>query len=116
MGTGPALERHYYTNMNMMTPWDGNTFRITEPLCRESIGRQRWISHTKVQKCEFVMMHLLLFGHFDKTIDLPEKLDTYRKTSCISRTKFQTLNVSCILMQLSSLNPLKPGVKLRMKM
>ena len=29
----------------------------------------------------------------------------YRKTSCISRTKFQNLNVSYILMQLSSLNP-----------
>ena len=41
---------------------------------------------------------------------------TYRKTSCISHTKLQNLNVSCILMQLSSLNPLKPGVKLRMKM
>ena len=39
-----------------------------------------------------------------------------RKTSSISRTKFQNLNVSCILLQLSSLNPLKPGVKLRMKM
>ena len=40
----------------------------------------------------------------------------YRKTSSISRTKSQNLNVSCILLQLSSLNPLKPGVKLRMKM
>ena len=40
----------------------------------------------------------------------------YRKTSSISRTKFQNLNVSCILLQLSSLNPLKPAVKLRMKM
>ena len=40
----------------------------------------------------------------------------YRKTSSISRTKFQSLNDSCVLMQLSSLNPLKPGVKLRMKM
>ena len=40
----------------------------------------------------------------------------YCKTSSISRTKFQNLNVSCILMQLSSLDPLKPGVKLRMKM
>ena len=40
----------------------------------------------------------------------------YRKTSFISRTKSQSLNVSCILLQLSSLNPLKPGVKLRMKM
>ena len=40
----------------------------------------------------------------------------YRKTSGINRTKSQNLNVSCILLQLSSLNPLKPGVKLRMKM
>ena len=40
----------------------------------------------------------------------------YCKTSSISRTKLQNLNVSCILMQLSSLNSLKPGVKLIMKM
>ena len=40
----------------------------------------------------------------------------YRKTSSISRTKSQNLNVSCILLQLSSLNLLKPGVQLRMKM
>ena len=40
----------------------------------------------------------------------------YRKTSSISRTKSQSLNVSCILAQLSSLNPLKPAVELRMKM
>ena len=40
----------------------------------------------------------------------------YRKTSSISRTKSQSLNGSCILAQLSSFNPLKPGVKLRMKM
>ena len=40
----------------------------------------------------------------------------YRKTSSISRTQSQNLNVSCILLQLSSLNPLKPVVKLRMKM
>ena len=37
----------------------------------------------------------------------------YLKTSSISRTKSKNLNVSCILLQLSSLNPLKPGVKLR---
>ena len=42
--------------------------------------------------------------------------EAYRKTSSISRTKSQNLNVSCILLQLSLLNPLKPGVKLRMKM
>ena len=44
------------------------------------------------------------------------KTNQYRKTSSISRTKSQSLNVSCILAQLSSLNPLKPGVKLRTKM
>ena len=38
------------------------------------------------------------------------------KTPSISRTKSQNLNASCILLQLSSSNPLKPGVKLRMKM
>ena len=40
----------------------------------------------------------------------------YRKTSSISRTKSPNLNVSCIALQLSLPNPLKPGVKLRMKM
>ena len=40
----------------------------------------------------------------------------YRKTSSISRTKSQNLNVSCTVLRLSSLNPLKPGVKLRTKM
>ena len=54
-----------------------------------------------------------------KTLRLTEQAAlwrTYRKNSCISRTKFQNLYVSCILMQLSSPNPLKPGVELRMKM
>ena len=46
----------------------------------------------------------------------PEHQQAYRKTSSTSRTKSQSLNVSCILAQLSSFNPLKPGVKLRMKM
>ena len=40
----------------------------------------------------------------------------YRKTFGISRIKYQSLNVSCILFELPSLNPVKPGVKLRMKM
>ena len=43
-------------------------------------------------------------------------VDDYRKTSSISRTKSQNLNVSCIFLQLSSPNPLKPSVKLRMEM
>ena len=45
-----------------------------------------------------------------------DQMSSYRKTSSISRTKSRTLNVSCILLQLSSLSQLKPSVKLRMKM
>ena len=40
----------------------------------------------------------------------------YRKTSSISRTKSQNLNVSNIVLQLSLPNQLKLGVKSRMKM
>ena len=42
--------------------------------------------------------------------------NNYRKTSSISRTKSQNLNVSHLILQLSLPNPLKPNVKLRMKM
>ena len=52
------------------------------------------------------------FWQYDFRTDYKE----YRKTASISRNKSQNFNVSCILLQLSSLNPLKPGVKLRMKM
>ena len=45
-----------------------------------------------------------------------KRTSQYRKTSSIRRTKSQNLNVSCIPLQLSSLNPLKPGVKMRRKM
>ena len=41
---------------------------------------------------------------------------TYRKVSNIRRTKSQNFNASRLILQLSLPNPLKPGVKLRMKM
>ena len=41
---------------------------------------------------------------------------TYRKVSNIRRTKSQNLNATRPTLQLSLPNPLKPGVKLRMKM
>ena len=55
-------------------------------------------------------------GLFIQSIEEDINPYTYRKTSSISRTKSQSLKVSCILVQLSSRNPLKPDVKLRMKM
>ena len=49
---------------------------------------------------------------------LPESMlsKIYRKLSNIRRNKFQTLNVSRLVLQLSLPNPMKPGVKSRMKM
>ena len=41
---------------------------------------------------------------------------TYRKVSNISRTKSQNLNDSHLVLKSSLPNPLKPGVKSRMKM
>ena len=43
-------------------------------------------------------------------------LITYHQISNIRCTKFQNLNVSCLILQLFLCNILKPGVKLRMKM
>ena len=40
----------------------------------------------------------------------------YRKTSSISPAKSHNLNVSNLVLQLPLFNPLKPGVKSRMKM
>ena len=42
--------------------------------------------------------------------------DEYRQTSNIRHTKSLNLNVSRLVLQLSLPNPLKPHVKLRMKM
>ena len=43
-------------------------------------------------------------------------LSMYRQTSNIRCIKSQNLNVSSLVLQLSLLNPLKPGVKSRKKM
>ena len=43
-------------------------------------------------------------------------MDKYCKISNIRRTKSPNLNVSRLVVQLSLPNPMKPGVKLRMKM
>ena len=44
-------------------------------------------------------------------IHWPSLCQIHRKTSCISRTKSQNLNVSRLVLQSSLPNPLKPGVK-----
>ena len=59
--------------------------------------------------------HLRLINLHDPTGYTDISVVSYRKTSSISRTKSQNLNFSCILLQLSSFSPLKPDVKLGMK-
>ena len=68
-----------------------------------------------LQKPMFLHISTRVWGHPWYTQNI-KTVGIYRKTSSISRTKFQNLNVSCSLLQLSLPNPLKPGVKLRMKM
>ena len=63
----------------------------------------------------FIDVWSILLIVIDHKSMLPQ-IRTYCKTSSISRTKSKNLDVSCILVQMFSLNPLKPGVKLRMKM
>ena len=73
-------------------------------------------SYTFLQCVCSAFINYFIFPYHFHVIEVPHKNFNYRKTSSISRTKSQSLNESCILAQLSLLNPLNPGVKLRMKM
>ena len=53
---------------------------------------------------------------FGGSANLSRPADAYRKTFNPSRTKFQNLNDSRLILRLSPPNTLKPGVKSRMKM
>ena len=64
--------------------------------------------------CNTMLLHCIQLWLYHELLVV--SCNQYRKTSSISRTKSQNLNVSCIPLQLSSLNPMKPGVKLRIKM
>ena len=55
------------------------------------------------------LLHTVLFEIKDRV-----KLD-YRQTSDIGRTDSQNLNAPCLFLQLPLPNPLKPGLKSRMK-
>ena len=59
----------------------------------------------------FVKINLANFRINKSKLDL-----MYRQTSNISRTKTQNLIVPCLVLQLSLSNPMKPGLKSRMKM
>ena len=61
--------------------------------------------------CGQIMLLLIVFN-IPWEADQKQAVDdgnVYRKTSCISRTKFPNLNVSRLILWLSSPNPLKPG-------
>ena len=66
------------------------------------------ILHTQLIQDEWHTFACPLFG--TKT----EPLLAYHRNSNISHTKSQNLNVSCLILQLSSPNTLKPSVTLRM--
>ena len=129
----PGLIKQGFLFQNMMTSSNENIFRVTGPLCGEFTGPGEFPTQRPVTRSFDVFLDLRLNKRLNKqswcwwfeTLSRPfwrhrndntTKATQYRKTSSISRTKFPNLNVPCILLQLSSLNPSKPGVKLRMKM
>ena len=75
-----------------------NSYKTTTELL-ESLDYGQVVFHDKENKHNFVRTEL-----------------GYRQIPIISRTKSQTLTVSCLVFQLSLSNPLKPGIKSRMKM
>ena len=95
--------------------------RVNKPLSKQSWG---WWFETPARPYDVIIMSVdqkeetrRIGGKQNQRFSISyQRICNYRKTSSISRTKFQNLNVSCIILQLSSPNPLKPGVKLRMKM
>ena len=85
-----------------------------------------WYINDLTKKHMFDPLNIFFFildmCHHHKAASMPVKYeyDIYCQISDIRHTKLQNFiilsHVSHLLLQLSSLNPLKPGVKLRMKM
>ena len=77
-------------------------------------------------QCNIYLIRYRDFPYKDKAISWPcylctgssytGKVACYRKISNIRCTELPNLNVSRLVLQLSLLNPMKPGVKSRMKM
>ena len=105
----PWVWLHIWT-MLIQILWPDGTKPILEVMLT-SLKKKQVARHWQSQ---FRDLTHVMSECYTEDLNLPTRI--YRKTSSISRTKSQTLIVSCILLQLSSLNPLKPGVKLRMKM
>ena len=78
----------------------------------------KWLVYMHGKACKHHSIFLIWSYQFSIK-DFKEPLIAnakYRQISDISRTKSQTLNVSCFVLHLSLLNPLKPGMTPRMKM
>ena len=81
------------------------------------------ISTEKVGCCNWskylVSLHIVVitqWGSFTSQVSSHNLAAIYRKISNIRHTKSPNLNVSHLVLQLSLPNPMKPGVKSRMKM
>ena len=109
---------------NILTPQKCNIIHIV--IVWKAIENINWMCWFPWRICLFLTYTRVLFWysfpsllrnleneHQNNPLESAETVrhsSTYRKTSSISCTKSQNLNVSCILFQLSSFNPLKPGV------
>ena len=115
--------------MCMEASWHGNAFCMTGPLWRKStavttafytrvINAQLWgfFLYCPKQKVELSIISITVLVIWCHCYQYCVPSGLYRKTSSKSRTKSQDLNVSNLVLQMYLLNPLKSGVKSRMKM
>ena len=133
----PKLVRHKISWWDLF-PRLSQAAMFVFPVCSNSIVKALWLmeSCTKPSKCiegDFLHWHwimkyfigsktstdmpIFLFQFYAPKYELNFRIKqwAYRQTSNIRRTKSQNLNVSLLVSQLSLPNPLKPGVKSRMK-
>ena len=66
--------------------------------------------------CSIMLYVALCYSEIEEKHEFELLQMSYNQTSNIRHTKSQNLNVSCLALQLSLCNLLKPGVKLRIKM
>ena len=79
---------------------------------------RKYIQTSKVNYVNFIVqIYQAHYNSFARKIITAEEMHSiYHKISNIKYTKSQNLDVSRLVLQLSLLNQLKPGVKSRMKM
>ena len=117
-----AKWRPFCPGLNVLNPSHNKAAQNTKSL-RTCIhdsrpGPSSWLKCSSILKNSWGMDNSPgshCWGYYFLIHTMDSRCIAVRQTSNISRTKYQNLNVSRFVLQLSLPNPLMPGVKLRVK-